>query len=179
MFSSQSDKLGNVFDIVGDSTEICIENFTLKKANGFLHLVEEMFGTSDMAHISPFLNVLLITVARLLESCMWNLKSHSDKKHPHNQSNDHDNDCSKHMEVGNSANMIECHKEIHVVDHAEVCRIIAFFGFFQFYLGLSAIHLLKHQTCSPLFIGLLRILLQEVNLKAKQVHNLALVKTVL
>ncbi|CAO2170436.1 unnamed protein product [Urochloa humidicola] len=123
MFSSQSDKLGNVFDIVGDSTEICIESFTLKKANGFLHLVEEMFGTFDMAHISPFLNVLLIIVARLLESCMQSLKNHSDKKHPRNESNDHDKDCLKHMEVGNSANMDERPKEIHVVDHAEAVLI--------------------------------------------------------
>ncbi|KAG2589626.1 small subunit processome component 20 homolog [Panicum virgatum] len=120
MFGSHSDNLlGNVSDIVGASTEICIENFTLKKLNGFLHLIEEIFGTFDMAHISPFLNVLLTIVARLLESCMRNLRSDSAGKYPCNQSNCHDNDCLTNMEVGNSADMDECCKEIHAVDHLE------------------------------------------------------------
>ena len=133
MFGSHSDNLlGNVSDIVGASTEICIENFTLKKSNGFLHLVEEIFVTFDMAHISPFLNILLTIVARLLESCMRNLRSDSAGKYPCNQSNGHDNDCLTNMEVGNSADMDECCKEIHAVDHLEVCHIIAFTGSFSF-----------------------------------------------
>ncbi|EES00968.2 hypothetical protein BDA96_03G215700 [Sorghum bicolor] len=120
MFGSQSDNLlGNFTDIVGTSTEICVENFTWKKANGFIHLVEEIFGTFDMAHISPFLNVLLIIVARLLESCMRNLRSGSDGKYPCNQSNDHDNDCSINSEVGNSVNLDESRKEMHLGDHME------------------------------------------------------------
>ncbi|XP_039847986.1 small subunit processome component 20 homolog isoform X2 [Panicum virgatum] len=120
MFGSHSDNLlGNVSDIVGASTEICIENFTLKKSNGFLHLVEEIFVTFDMAHISPFLNILLTIVARLLESCTRNLKSDSTGKYPCNQSNGHDNDCLTNMEVGNSVDMDECRKEIHAVDHME------------------------------------------------------------
>ena len=133
MFGSHSDNiLGNVSDIVGASTEICIENFTLKKSNGFLHLVEEIFVTFDMAHISPFLNILLTIVARLLESCMRNLKSDSTGKYPCNQSNGHDNDCLTNMEVGNSVDMDECRKEIHAVDHMEVCHIITFTGSFSF-----------------------------------------------
>ncbi|KAF8670965.1 hypothetical protein HU200_050235 [Digitaria exilis] len=120
MFGSRSDNLvGNVSDIVRTSTEIGIENFTWKKANGFLHLVEEIFCTFDMAHISPFLNVLLIIVARLLESCMRNLRSDSDGKNPCKQSNDHDNECLANVDVSNSADMGECPKEIHVVDHME------------------------------------------------------------
>uniref|UniRef100_K3XDN4 Uncharacterized protein n=1 Tax=Setaria italica TaxID=4555 RepID=K3XDN4_SETIT len=121
IFGSQSDNpLGNVSDIIGTSTEICIENFTWKKANGFLHLVEEIFGTFDMAHISPFLNVLLIIVARLLESCMRNIRSASDGKYGCNQSNDHDDGGLANVEVGNSANMNECPKEIHGADHTEL-----------------------------------------------------------
>lgn len=120
IFGSKSDNiLGNVSDIVGTSTELCLENFTWKKANGFVHLVEEIFGTFDMTHISPFLNVLLIIVARLLESCMRNLKSDSDEKYPGKHSNDHHNDCSINMEVGNSANVDACPKEMHVRDHME------------------------------------------------------------
>lgn len=135
MFGSRSDNLvGNVSDIVRTSTEIGIENFTWKKANGFLHLVEEIFCTFDMAHISPFLNVLLIIVARLLESCMRNLRSDSDGKNPCKQSNDHDNECLANVDVSNSADMGECPKEIHVVDHMEVCCIIAFMGSFSFTL---------------------------------------------
>ncbi|KAJ1284067.1 hypothetical protein BS78_03G175200 [Paspalum vaginatum] len=120
MIGFKSDNLfGNASDIVGTSSEICIENFTWKKANGFVHLVEDIFGTFDMAHISPFLNFLLIIVARLLESCMRNLKSDSDGEYPSKQSNDHDNDCSVNMEVGNSANVDGCPKEMHVGDHME------------------------------------------------------------
>ncbi|TVU34273.1 hypothetical protein EJB05_16104 [Eragrostis curvula] len=121
IFGSQSDSvLRNVSDIVGASTEICIENFTWKKANGFLHLVEEIFGTFDMAHISPFLNVLLIIVARLLESCMRNLRNESDENYPCKQSDQPDNDCSMNLDADkNSANMEECSKEMPVVDHME------------------------------------------------------------
>lgn len=105
IFGSQSNNpVGNVSDIIGTSTEICVENFTWKKANGFLHLVEEIFCTFDMAHISTFLNVLLIIVARLLESCMRNIRSASDGKYDCNQSNDHDDDGLTNMELGNSAN---------------------------------------------------------------------------
>lgn len=124
MFGSQSDNLlGNFTDIVGTSTEICVENFTWKKANGFIHLVEEIFGTFDMTHISPFLNVLLIIVARLLESCMRNLRSESDGKYLCNQSNGHDNNCSINSEVGNSVNVDECRKEMDLEDHMEVRHI--------------------------------------------------------
>ncbi|WVZ69932.1 hypothetical protein U9M48_018646 [Paspalum notatum var. saurae] len=116
--------LGNASDIVGTSPEICIENFTWKKANGFVHLVEDIFGTFDMAHISPFLNFLLIIVARLLESCMRNLKSDNDGEYPSKQSNDHDNDCSVNMEVDNSANVDGCPEEMHVGDHMEASASI-------------------------------------------------------
>lgn len=120
MFGSQSDNLlGSFSDIVGTSTEICVENFTWKKANGFIHLVEEIFGTFDMPHISPFLNVLLIIVARLLESCMRNLRNESDGKYPCNQTNDHGNGCSINSEVGNSVNVDECFKEMHLEGHME------------------------------------------------------------
>ncbi|KAL6615458.1 hypothetical protein ACP70R_037728 [Stipagrostis hirtigluma subsp. patula] len=121
MLGSQPDNLfRNISDIVGASTEICIENFTWKKANGFLHLVEEIFGTFDLTHISPFLNVLLVIVARLLESCMRNLRSERDEKYPCKQSNDPDNDCSMNLEVDNSTNFKECPTEKLVEDHMEV-----------------------------------------------------------
>jgi U3 small nucleolar RNA-associated protein 20 len=136
MFGSQPDNLlGSFSDIVGTSTEICVENFTWKKANGFIHLVEEIFGTFDMPHISPFLNVLLIIVARLLESCMRNLRNESDGKYPCNQTNDHGNGCSINSEVGNSVNVDECFKEMHLEGHMEVRHIITFMDalIFQFY----------------------------------------------
>ncbi|KAL6881997.1 hypothetical protein ACP4OV_011469 [Aristida adscensionis] len=117
---SQSDNvLRNISDIVGASTEICIENFTWKKANGFLHLVEEIFGTFDMTHISPFLNVLLIIVARLLESCMRNLRSEREEVYPCKQSNDPDNDSPVSLKVDNSVNITECPIEMLVEDHME------------------------------------------------------------
>jgi len=139
--------LGNASDIVGTSPEICIENFTWKKANGFVHLVEDIFGTFDMAHISPFLNFLLIIVARLLESCMRNLKSDNDGEYPSKQSNDHDNDCSVNMEVDNSANVDGCPEEMHVGDHMEVYLIVAFMCalIIQFYS--SAIYFLQVRNC--------------------------------
>ncbi|XP_062230251.1 uncharacterized protein LOC133927941 isoform X2 [Phragmites australis] len=125
MFGSQSDNLlRNISDIVGASAEICIENFTWKKANGFLHLVEEIFGTFDMAHISPFLNGLLIIVARLLESCMHNLRIENYEKYHCKQSSDLDNDCSMNLEVDNSTNVKECPKEMPVVDHTEASASI-------------------------------------------------------
>ncbi|KAG8051514.1 hypothetical protein GUJ93_ZPchr0001g29715 [Zizania palustris] len=111
IFGSQSDNLlGNISDIVGASTEICIQNLTWKKANGFLHLVEEIFGTFDMAHISPFLDVLLIIVVRLLESCMRSLRSVNEEEYCTKQSNDPGDDCSLTMEAGNCMGLKECSK---------------------------------------------------------------------
>lgn len=125
---SQSDcLLRNVSDIVGASSEISIENFTWKKANGFLHLIEEVFSTFDMAHISPFLNVLLIVVVRLLESCMHSLKQ-IDENHRCKQSDDPDNRSMNLDMDNNSANMEECPKEMPVGDHMEVCNIITLLG---------------------------------------------------
>ena len=66
-FSCQSGNLlgRSISDIVGMSTEICVENLTWKRANGFLHLVEEIFGSFGMAHISPFLNTIMIIVVQI------------------------------------------------------------------------------------------------------------------
>lgn len=108
--------LGNISDIVGISKEICVENLTWKKANGFLHLVEEIFGTFGMAHISPFLNALLIIVVCLLESCMRNLGNKSDEIH---QSNHPDNDCSMNEEADSSINMKTCSEEMAEADDTE------------------------------------------------------------
>ncbi|KAF0916337.1 hypothetical protein E2562_005936 [Oryza meyeriana var. granulata] len=118
IFGSQSDNLlGNISDIVGVSTEICIEKLTWKKANGFLHLVEEIFGTFDMAHISPVLDVLLIIVVRLLESCTQNLRSVNEEDYPSKQSNDPVDDRSMSMEAGNSMSLKECSKDVSSADH--------------------------------------------------------------
>jgi U3 small nucleolar RNA-associated protein 20 len=127
---SQSDSLlRNVSDIIESLTEICIENITWKKANGFLHLIEEIFGTFDMSHISPFLNVLLIIVVRLLESCMHSLRKESDQYYHCKQSDDRYNDCSMNLDMdNNSSRMEKCPKEMPVADHMEVCNIITLLG---------------------------------------------------
>ena len=122
-FSCQSGNLlGSISDIVGMSTEICVENLTWKRANGFLHLVEEIFGTFGMAHISPFINTILIIVVRLLESCMRNLGRNSNEEYPHKQSNHPDNECSMSQEAGNSIDLKERSKEMAVADDTEVCH---------------------------------------------------------
>uniref|UniRef100_A0A0E0FNN1 Uncharacterized protein n=1 Tax=Oryza nivara TaxID=4536 RepID=A0A0E0FNN1_ORYNI len=118
IFGSQSDNLlGNISDIVEASTEICLENLTWKKANGFLHLVEEIFGTFGMAHISPVLDVLLLIVVRLLESCMRNLRSMNEEDYPSKQSNDPDDECSMTLEAGNSMSLKEHSKDLPSADH--------------------------------------------------------------
>uniref|UniRef100_A0A0E0C3V7 Uncharacterized protein n=1 Tax=Oryza meridionalis TaxID=40149 RepID=A0A0E0C3V7_9ORYZ len=118
IFGSQSDNLlGNISDIVEASTEICLENLTWKKANGFLHLVEEIFGTFGMAHISPVLDVLLLIVVRLLESCMRNLSSMNEENYPSKQSNGPDDECSMTMEAGNSMSLKEHSKDLPSADH--------------------------------------------------------------
>jgi U3 small nucleolar RNA-associated protein 20 len=123
-FRHSGNLLGNISDIVGMSTEICVENLTWKRANGFLHLVEEIFGSFGMAHISPFLNTILIIVVRLLESCMRNLRRNSDDEYSHKQSNHPDNESSMNQEAGNSIDLKECSKEMTVADDTEVCHII-------------------------------------------------------
>lgn len=118
IFGSQSDNLlGNISDIVEASTEICLENLTWKKANGFLHLVEEIFGTFGMALISPVLDVLLLIVVRLLESCMRNLRSMNEEDYPSKQSNDPDDECSMTLEAGNSMSLKEHSKDLPSADH--------------------------------------------------------------
>uniref|UniRef100_A0A0D3EQL0 Uncharacterized protein n=1 Tax=Oryza barthii TaxID=65489 RepID=A0A0D3EQL0_9ORYZ len=118
IFGSRSDNLlGNISDIVEASTEICLENLTWKKANGFLHLVEEIFGTFGMAHISPVLDVLLLIVVRLLESCMRNLRSMNEEDYPSKQSNHPDDECSMTLEAGNSMSLKEHSKDLPSADH--------------------------------------------------------------
>uniref|UniRef100_J3L1D9 Uncharacterized protein n=1 Tax=Oryza brachyantha TaxID=4533 RepID=J3L1D9_ORYBR len=125
IFGSQSDNLlVNISDIMGASTQICIENLTWKKANGFLHLIEEIFGTFDIARISPVLDVLLIIVVRLLESCMRNLRSGNGEDYPSKQSNDLDGDCSMTVEAGNSMILKGCSKDGLSADDTKVCNIM-------------------------------------------------------
>ncbi|KAM3330839.1 hypothetical protein ACQJBY_027135 [Aegilops geniculata] len=120
MFSCQSGNLlESISDVVGTSSSICLESLTWKGANGFLHLVEEIFGTFGMTHIGPFLNALLIIVVRLLESCMRNLGSSSDEKDPCKQSNHPDNGCSNDQVADNSIDLNECPNEMTVADDTE------------------------------------------------------------
>uniref|UniRef100_A0A453EZ34 HTH arsR-type domain-containing protein n=2 Tax=Aegilops tauschii subsp. strangulata TaxID=200361 RepID=A0A453EZ34_AEGTS len=121
MFSCQSgDLLESISDAVGTSSIICLESLTWKRANGFLHLVEEIFGTFGMTHIGPYLNALLIIVVRLLESCMRNLGNSSDEKDPCKQSNHPDNGCSNDQEADNSIDLNECPNEMTVADDTEL-----------------------------------------------------------
>lgn len=125
MFSCQSGNLlESISDAVGTSSSICLESLTWKRANGFLHLVEEIFGTFGMTHIGPYLNALLIIVVRLLESCMRNLGNSSDEKDPCKQSNHPDNGCSNDQEADNSIDLNECPNEMTVADDTEVCHVI-------------------------------------------------------
>lgn len=125
MFSCQSGNLlESISDAMGTSSSICLESLTWKRANGFLHLVEEIFGTFGMTHIGPYLNALLIIVVRLLESCMRNLGNSSDEKDPCKQSNHPDNGCSNDQEADNSIDLNECPNEMTVADDTEVCHVI-------------------------------------------------------
>jgi U3 small nucleolar RNA-associated protein 20 len=55
------------------SSPIAIDKVVLKRRNGFLHVVEDVFVTFDMAHIEPILDLLLKIVVLMLESCMRNI----------------------------------------------------------------------------------------------------------
>lgn len=85
-----------------DGTEICgvssmnevdslnvLSHFTMerilaipwKKKQGFLHVVEEVLRIFDASRVSPFLDLLLGCVVRVLESCALNIPNGSYKKH--------------------------------------------------------------------------------------------------
>lgn len=55
------------------SSSIAIDNLLLKRRSGFLHVVEDVFVTFDMAHMEPILDLLLKIVVLILESCMRNI----------------------------------------------------------------------------------------------------------
>lgn len=55
------------------SSSIAIDNLLLKRRNGFVHVVEEVFVTFDMARMEPILDLLLKIVVLILESCMRNI----------------------------------------------------------------------------------------------------------
>ncbi|KNA06859.1 hypothetical protein SOVF_177220 isoform A [Spinacia oleracea] len=52
----------------------------LKKRYGFLHVVEEIFRIFDASRVSPFLDLLLFCVVRVLESCASSIPSTNNKQ---------------------------------------------------------------------------------------------------
>ncbi|KAG9451956.1 hypothetical protein H6P81_004860 [Aristolochia fimbriata] len=50
-----------------------INNLSWKKRSGFLHVTEDILSTFDGFHIIPFLNLLMLFVVRMLESCTISL----------------------------------------------------------------------------------------------------------
>lgn len=63
-----------------DFTRDNILALTWKKRHGFLHVVAEIFGVFDTSHIRPFIDLLMGSVVRILESCASSLQSLSDKQ---------------------------------------------------------------------------------------------------
>lgn len=52
-----------------------IANLSWKRKYGFLHVIEDIFAVFDELHITPFLNLLVGCVVRLLESCTSSLNA--------------------------------------------------------------------------------------------------------
>lgn len=52
-----------------------IANIPWKTRYGFLHVIEDIMKSFDEFHIRPFLNVLMTSVVRILESCTISLES--------------------------------------------------------------------------------------------------------
>ncbi|KAJ4812893.1 Small subunit processome component 20-like protein [Rhynchospora pubera] len=55
------------------SNSIAIDRCSWKRKNGFLHVVEDVLDTFDMAHMEPYLDLVLKIVVLILESCMRNI----------------------------------------------------------------------------------------------------------
>ncbi|KAJ3705626.1 hypothetical protein LUZ61_009331 [Rhynchospora tenuis] len=55
------------------SNSIAIDRCSWKRKNGFLHVVEAVLDTFDMAHVEPYLDLVLKIVVLILESCMRNI----------------------------------------------------------------------------------------------------------
>ncbi|XP_058078049.1 uncharacterized protein LOC131226271 isoform X2 [Magnolia sinica] len=60
-------------NFVRNFVEDTITNLSWKKRCGFLHVTEDILRTFDESHIEPFLNLLMIFVVRILESCTLSL----------------------------------------------------------------------------------------------------------
>lgn len=54
-----------------------------KKRHGFLHVVEEVLNIFDASRASPFLDLLMGCVVRILEVCASNILSRSNKQLAH------------------------------------------------------------------------------------------------
>ncbi|XP_068649715.1 uncharacterized protein [Aristolochia californica] len=52
-----------------------VDSLSWKKRSGFLHVTEDILSTFDGFHIKPFLNLLMLFVVRMLESCTLSLMS--------------------------------------------------------------------------------------------------------
>ncbi|KAK8959123.1 hypothetical protein KSP40_PGU003577 [Platanthera guangdongensis] len=57
-----------------------VENISLKKKYGFLHVLEDVLKNFDALHIRPFLTPLMTFVVLILDNCMSNIKNEVSKR---------------------------------------------------------------------------------------------------
>ncbi|KAK4356825.1 hypothetical protein RND71_022435 [Anisodus tanguticus] len=62
------------FSVLEHFSRDCINDIPWKKRYGFLHVIEDIVAVFDEVHISPFLDLLMGCIVRLLESCTSTLE---------------------------------------------------------------------------------------------------------
>ncbi|XP_060178660.1 uncharacterized protein LOC132608895 isoform X2 [Lycium barbarum] len=62
------------FSVLEHFSRDCINDISWKKRYGFLHVIEDIVAVFDEVHISPFLDLLMGCIVRLLESCTSTLE---------------------------------------------------------------------------------------------------------
>ncbi|KAM3327222.1 small subunit processome component 20 isoform X1 [Capsicum chacoense] len=62
------------FSVLEHFSRDCIDTISWKKRYGFLHVVEDIVAVFDEVHISPFLDLLMGCIVRLLDSCTSTLE---------------------------------------------------------------------------------------------------------
>lgn len=62
------------FSVLEHFSRDCINGMSWKKRYGFLHVIEDIVAVFDEVHISPFLDLLMGCIVRLLDSCTSTLE---------------------------------------------------------------------------------------------------------
>lgn len=62
------------FSVLEHFSRDCINAISWKKRYGFLHVIEDIVAVFDEVHISPFLDLFMGCIVRLLDSCTSTLE---------------------------------------------------------------------------------------------------------